>query len=396
MPTLDFSNARRWQVEAFEMFEQSGNRGIVEVATGGGKTIFSLMCFAELHRRHAVKIILVVVPTIALADQWLVNFEVDLGVGKDEIALLSSRSTADDLRLANVVVLNSARALEIPANVKRDILFVVDECHRAGSEQNALALAGEWGATLGLSATPERQYDDGSIRHLYPALGEKIYSYSVAQALEDGVLSPFDLYNVEVPLLVEERSEYERLSKQIGIAVGRGVEEEQIQMLLRRRSRLANSAAYRIPVTARILAENRGIRTLVFHESIDSAKEIFSVLRDQNHSVALYHSRLSDSVRRENLKMFRLGVIDVLITCRALDEGANIPETCLAVVAAGTASHRQRIQRLGRVLRPSPGKDRAIIYTLFATEVEKRRLLEEEASLDGMVDVKWRRISDVE
>ena len=92
--------------------------------------------------------------------------------------------------------------------------------------------------------------------------------------------------------------------------------------------------------------------------------------------------------------MFRLGIIDVLVTCRALDEGANIPETCLAVIAASTASQRQRIQRLGRVLRPSAGKEKAVVYTLFATEVERKRLQEEQSSLEEFVSVSWLRISD--
>jgi superfamily II DNA or RNA helicase len=391
---LDFEGARKWQLEAFGAFKENGCRGIVEVATGGGKTIFALMCFASLLKEGAIKKMVVVVPTIALADQWLVNFEIDLGLDPQDTALLTSSSSENDLRTANVIVINSARNISLPDEFKQDLFFVVDECHRAGSEKNALALNGVWGATLGLSATPDRQYDDGSIRHLFPTLGEKIYSYSVAEALRDGVLSPFDLFNVEIPLLPEERSEYERISKQIGIAMARGDEEEHLQTLLRRRSRLSNSAEYRIPVTVRILSDNRGVRTLVFHESIDAAISIHNVLKQKNHSVALYHSRLSPSIRRENLKMFRLGIIDVLVTCRALDEGANIPETCLAVVAAATASQRQRIQRLGRVLRPSPGKEKAVVFTLFATEVERRRLQEEQSSLKEFVSVNWLRISD--
>lgn len=391
---LDFGGARKWQLEAFEKFEGNCYRGIVEVATGGGKTIFALMCFAELKKKGLIDKILVVVPTVALADQWMVNFEVDLGLDSSETAFLTGVSTKEETRTANVIVINSARNLELDNEFRNLFLFVVDECHRAGSEKNALSLQGTWGATLGLSATPDRQYDDGSIRHLFPALGQKIYSYSVSEALRDGVLSPFDLFNVEVPLLPEERSEYEKISKQIGIAMGRGDAEEHLQSLLRKRSRLSNSAEYRIPVTVRILADNRGSRTLVFHESINAATSIHDILKQQNHSVALYHSRLSPSVRRENLKMFRLGIIDILVTCRALDEGANIPETCLAIVAAATASQRQRIQRLGRVLRPSVGKDKAVVYTIFATEVERRRLLEEQASLEEFVSVNWLRLAD--
>jgi superfamily II DNA or RNA helicase len=88
--------------------------------------------------------------------------------------------------------------------------------------------------------------------------------------------------------------------------------------------------------------------------------------------------------------MFRKGVVDILVTCRALDEGANIPETELAIVAAATASQRQRIQRLGRVLRPAKGKTRATVFTLYATDIERRRLKTEQNQLGEFVSVSWK------
>ena len=66
-----------------------------------------------------------------------------------------------------------------------------------------------------------------------------------------------------------------------------------------------------------------------------------------------------------------------------------MPETAVAVIASSTASHRQRIQRLGRVLRPARGKDKAVIYTLFATAQEQKRLSNEEAHLEGVASVVW-------
>jgi superfamily II DNA or RNA helicase len=67
----------------------------------------------------------------------------------------------------------------------------------------------------------------------------------------------------------------------------------------------------------------------------------------------------------------------------------NVPETAVAVIASSTASHRQRIQRLGRVLRPSRGKDKAVIYTLFATVQEEKRLQNEAARLEDVASVAW-------
>ena len=89
------------------------------------------------------------------------------------------------------------------------------------------------------------------------------------------------------------------------------------------------------------------------------------------------------------LGQYRRGEIDVLVTCRALDEGFNVPETELGIIAASTATRRQRIQRLGRVVRPARGKDGAVIYTLVASGPEIERLKEEESRLEGVATVSW-------
>jgi superfamily II DNA or RNA helicase len=90
--------------------------------------------------------------------------------------------------------------------------------------------------------------------------------------------------------------------------------------------------------------------------------------------------------------MFRKGIFNVLVTCRALDEGLNIPETEVAIISSATASDRQRIQRLGRVLRPSAGKKSAVVYTLYATNVEQDRLIEELKSMPDLVQSSWRQV----
>jgi superfamily II DNA or RNA helicase len=61
----------------------------------------------------------------------------------------------------------------------------------------------------------------------------------------------------------------------------------------------------------------------------------------------------------------------------------------VAVIASSTASQRQRIQRLGRILRRAAGKSAATVYTLFATNEEKSRLEREAASLEGITHVTW-------
>ena len=106
-------------------------------------------------------------------------------------------------------------------------------------------------------------------------------------------------------------------------------------------------------------------------------------------STALDHSRMVEPLRRSNLRLFRRGGTDALVTCRALDEGFNVPEARVAIIASATASPRQRIQRLGRILRPAPGKDRASVYTLYATDTEEARLAVEAGNITEVSTVTW-------
>ena len=131
---------------------------------------------------------------------------------------------------------------------------------------------------------------------------------------------------------------------------------------------------------------------MIFHESIAQAESIAQLLKNRQHSVSLYHSHIGPALRRENLRLFRRGVYDVLVTCRALDEGINIPEVKVAVIAAATATDRQRIQRLGRVLRPVEGKDFAEVFTIYATDAEESRLRTEAEAMAGIADVRWMRM----
>ena len=273
-------------------------------------------------------------------------------------------------------------------------MLVVDECHRAGSPANASALQGSYLCTLGLSATPERQYDAGMAEYVVPAIGPIIYSYGLAEAERDGILLPFDLVNVEVPLLPDEQAAYDRLTKQVARAMARamGTTMKTVTALLRnvlgfttRRRR-----GFRQLQPSPIAIGEAGSSSFTRH--IDSAERIAALLSARNHSVTTYHSGLGASTRRENLRLFRRGVFDVLVCCRALDEGINVPEVNVAIVAAATASQRQRIQRLGRVLRPSPGKTSATVVTLYSTDPEQDRLQTEEARLDGVTHVQWMRI----
>lgn len=377
---------RAWQQGALGLWKAHGNRGIVEVVTGGGKTIFALSCIQEIRAETT----LVIVPTVALLDQWWEEAASFFGVSLEDINIVTSAGRVRPGTI-NLTVLNTAAKLNLGER-NSSYFLIVDECHKAASLKFRTALDGTPAATLGLSATPERPYDGGLDEVLIPKLGPIIYRYTYKDALLDKVIVPFDLKNVVFDLEPDRQTEYDKLTSAIARAISKnGVDDQRTIALLLRRARVMNLSMNRIRLALRLVLAHKGLRTIVFHEDIEACDVIQEVLAESKVRSGVYHSKLKMRQRAETLSAYRKGDIDVLITCRALDEGFNVPETEVGIIAASTATRRQRIQRLGRVLRPVKGKDSAVIYSLVATEPEIKRLRDEETNMEGVANVTWGR-----
>lgn len=331
---------------------------------------------------------LVVVPTVALLDQWWEEAAHYFNLALDEVHVITGTKRMRPGTI-NLAVLNTAAKLN-EANRAHPCLLIVDECHKAASPRFRSTLDIPKLGALGLSATPERPYDDGLNNVLIPALGPVLFDYSYRDALRDGVIVPFVLRNVMFHLEEDRQREYDKLTRAIARAIQRhSVDSPEAVSLMLRRSRVLNLSLRRIEVALRIIAKHQGARVLVFHENIEACEVIHRMLLENRLRTGMYHSKMKLRERAEVLAKFRSGDLDVLVTCRALDEGFNVPEAEVGIIAASTATHRQRIQRLGRVLRPSASKGSATIYTLAATGPEVGRLKDEESNLEGVAQVHW-------
>jgi superfamily II DNA or RNA helicase len=379
---------RKWQQSALATWRSRDCHGIAEVATGAGKTLFGLAAADDWFRTHPEAALAILVPTSALQDQWAVVLSDEFGIqGSDIVIWPEERDTA---RRFHLLVVNTARtAMSDIARRHPLLMLIADECHRYASPENRHALV-PTRAALGLSATARREHDLGYEDVLVPILGQTIIQYGVDQARRDGLIAPFYLDNVEVQLTATEQADYDRITFRLARAL-RDADEDAVRRFAILRASVSKRARMRVPVTGALMDEYRGMRSLIFHEDIKSANAITQLLEQRGHSVTSYHTGLGPALRRDNLRQFRSGWYDTLVCCRALDEGIDVPDVELALIASSTGSVRQRIQRLGRALRPAPGKDAARIITLFATEPEQQRLLNEERLLSDVADVQWRR-----
>lgn len=366
----------------------------MSVVTGAGKTFFAIQCMLALWKRHPDVRVLIVVPTVALMDQWRVALQNELRIDDANINLVGGGIRRIRRSAITVAVLDSARERVADIKSEEQWFLVADECHRIASPANRKILKGSYVATLGLSATPERQYDDLFESIVVPSLGPIVYRYNYQDASADGIISDFELWNIRVPVTPSERIRFNRDNRAIAVESKRSSElgtntSLRLRNLLLRRSRHSQRVRSRVPTTTQLAERFKGHRGLIFHESIDSANEIAEVLRRRGHRVRTYHSKLGSATRYQNLLLYVRGQIDVLVTCRALDEGLDVPETEFGVISASTSSIRQRIQRLGRILRPHEMKKTAIVATMYVLPSEAEVLRSESERLEGVADVRW-------
>lgn len=387
---------RAWQAEAIARWVAYERRGILEVTTGAGKTICAIGCIEDFWRSCRSGRVIILVPSIALADQWYANLETHLPSTEGGIEVYGAGMKPAGPGRVNIMVINTGREWAPRIAGEFPTFLIADECHKYASPANARALTGRHLATLGLSATPRRQYDTRFEEYVVPNLGPVIFEYGLVAAYRDSILVRPKITNIAVGLSDKEQEIDDAQSRRIGflssqVASG-AVGQMELERAVFQRANTRRNATARLRATAHLLNEHRNNICIVFHETIEAAEILCELLAKRKHRVTIYHSKLDSNLRRDNLRLFMEGKFDVLVACRAIDEGFDFPDAQVAVIASGTKSIRQRVQRIGRVLRAAPNKETAIIYTIYLEGLEEEALLRADAGLNDVFEIGWRRI----
>jgi superfamily II DNA or RNA helicase len=380
---------RRWQREAFAKWQRQENRGILDAATGGGKTHFALYCIEFYQKIRPQASILIAVPSKGLLDQWIEEVVSYFGCKQTHINICSKKRPIRENRI-NIGIFNTLAKSKF--YFKEKFFLIVDECHKLPTASFSKILLLKTDASLGMSATPQRKYDKLFEKVLVPRLGKVFYRYSLLDGTKDNILVPFELNNIFFQPNPEQEDEIRKRNKKIAILLSKKNREdyqEEIVKLLILRAKLVNTFYQRCIIAIKTVLKNKNKKTIIFHEDIRSCRYIHLELRKRGVEAEIYHSQMKPIQRGEALNKIKTDQAKVLICCKALDEGLNIPSIDTAIIAASTATERQRIQRIGRVLRKSPGKKKATINTIFCTEPELIRLQNEVKELPKSIKVVW-------
>ena len=385
---------REWQEKAFPLW-WSKKRGIVKVVTGGGKTFFAIHCLKKYLEENPEKLALIVVPSIALLDQWYESLIQEFR--NKEISLNGGGEQTNQITKICISTIDSMKNIIDQVDYQNTFL-IVDECHKIGTEKRGDMLSNSWHATLGLSATPERDYDDNFYIIIKKILGDIVFDYDYIDAREDEVIVNFKLLYGYAALLPEEEEKYKKFTKSIqrraATIGGNNMDDYPLKMLIFNRARLIKNSKNRIPYGVDLIQKYKRDSWIVFTENKKQAKEFNTIINKKGLKSGIYNTDLKDDERQENLEDFKKGKLNVLVSCTALDEGFDMPEADGAMILSASSSKRQRIQRMGRVLRITANKENALIVTVYSSKTEYEKLREESNryQLEG-VPVKWQQMS---
>ena len=406
-----------WQVDCVEAWFKE-KHGTIKVVTGAGKTILALAIIERLQKEEQNLCVAIVVPTVVLLNQWREEFIEKSNLPEEAIGLLGggyNDSFNNRKRILICVLKSASDKLPQLANddVSGNLLFVVDECHRAGAPEMRKVFDTKRIYNLGLSATPEREYYDDELDEtifdvsyddslLGRELGPIVYEMTLKDAFNKGILPKFELRHYALPLAPKERQKYEQLSRVIkdlredlrdqgrdnnlsndnalfSWCQGLAKQDSDLGSLAKqfisktgeRKQLLYNSKARSDAVVTLLQYEfknNPDARAVLFHESIEEVMSLYLHLTKKRIPVVAENSKLPDNIRENSIELFRRGIARVIVSARSLIEGFNVPSADIGIIVASNTSVRQRIQTLGRVLRKSKTGDKeknAVVYVFY-------------------------------
>lgn len=413
-----------WQNECLHAWFKHDCHGIIHVVTGAGKTVMALSAMEQLGRELSVPLrVKIVVPQTFLTSQWAYAMQSLAGIPRQEIGYYYGTHKDSPERPYMIYVVNSAR-YSLSRHILQDVrngyavLLVADECHHYASRENRKIFeflphlkGGDNYYSLGLSATPQTI---GYEQFLVPALGREIYRYTFDDAAAGKNIRSFVCFHISLSFSPEESSIYQDLSDRLTHVsdvllkqcpslgkldntryfhalkhLVRSAESPRISQLAKavlsltyQRKSVVYNADARIPCTLHLIQQLDPLsRIIIFGERIEQADRLYEQLnRTFPNQVVRCHSQMEADARKAALNRYRNGESHILITCRALDEGFDIPSANVGIVLSSSSVERQRIQRLGRILRNSSGQTHiAGLYYLYVKDSsEKPFYLEEE------------------
>ena len=351
------------QLDAVSRWEKNGKSGILEMATGTGKTYTAVLILKKLLSEEDV-LTVIVCPYIHLVEQWkkelhaLENCEISI-FHNDSVNKWKKRFYDIKTRINRGVKFKKSQIIlttmdtfhtdeftDIIKDLNKKMFLIVDEVHHVGSSYYCDGLLDEYDYKLGLSATPKRYMDPIGTNFIYNYFNGVVYTFSLQMALtlrdENGehFLTKYNYYPKIIDIKYDESQN--------------------------KTSAKNTSKKYEILNDILDELEKPIDHLIIFCSSKAQIKDVQNILDSKN--IRHNYKFTSDEglkLRAELLDDFDEGKLKALLAIKCLDEGVDVPSTDKVVIMSSSPNPSEYVQRRGRVLRKFPGKTHAEIYDLI-------------------------------
>lgn len=377
---------------------------LMEMATGTGKTRTAIGCMLELLKDKVPTLFIVATPQNTLSRQWKTDVD-KLGIAFDHADIIDGSNPKwrkslefllqdlSDKNIQNAVIYtthdtsSSDKFISIVKENKYDtrIVFVCDEVHAIGSAKQRKALLEEYECRIGLSATPQRMFDEAGTQLIVDYFGKASFEFTIADALSTinpltgkPFLNRFYYYPIFVNLSEKEEADYAKISRQIAVLLNdEDRDEQKLQRLYDRRADICKNAIGKydaLDVLLEGMDPNTIEDTILFVSDaqivpcfdILSQKKIRRAKITERESATKVVDDQGDTERQAIISQFVNHQIQMLVGIKCLDEGIDIPNARIAILMSSSTNPREYVQRVGRVIRQAPNKKESAIYDFIA------------------------------
>ena len=390
------------QQRAVDSWLKNNKNGIFEMATGTGKTFTALGCLERINKEQDRLVVVITAPYQHLVRQWqneikkfgisfdqiiadssnsswksvLTEFLLDITLGyKDKLIVLTTHNTFSSLDFTKIIKQNKKEL---------NILLIADEVHGLGATKSIRGLIDEYDFRLGLSATPKRYFDTIGTEKLYDYFGGVVFEFNLKDAINTinpatgkTYLTPYKYMPRFVSLNNEELEDYLGKTQSIlSKLYSKDTEDDRaLELILFKRANIVKNAFEKYQMLEKILDEiGNDIRWTIIYctpQQIDTVMKIINQRKIIAHRFTMDEGTTPEkkydglTERDFILRQFEDGKYQVLVAMKCLDEGVDVPQARTAIIMASSGNPREYIQRIGRIIRRSPGKNVSTIFDLI-------------------------------
>lgn len=413
------------QQEAVQRWKENQGSLLMEMATGTGKTRTAIGCMVEALKKEKQLLAIVATPQNTLSRQWQADLK-KLGIRLDEEHMIDG-SNPHWRRELKLLLLNLGKTvyqaiiftthktassesfLKLIENHKEKtkILFICDEVHAIGADKQRQALLPAYEYRIGLSATPERLFDEEGSSLIREYFGQASFEFSIADALSTinpltgkPFLNPYAYHPLFIYLTEEEYKCFKQIQKKIAVLVQnirrkeqehRACEEERknLESQYRRRANVIKNAGEKIGALNQLLDRfsSVNVQDTILFVSDKQMPVCMKLLADKG----ITHAKITEEIsarkmndytglteRQQIIADFSNHALQVILGIKCLDEGIDITSARIAILLANSVNPREYIQRIGRVIRPGKGKARSEIFDFIVLGNDGKPLLNNE------------------